>query len=206
MRPIISVRIRPQRGSSEIEAKRNGVPMLERFFACKTSRRPSHKSLSLHRRTPRLATSAFARRMERLEERLALSADTFLTINTTYGAFHVELYNTVTPANRVELPVLRQHACVQRFDLSTVDPGLRDPRRRLHVVEHDVFQHVAIHDDCEPGDDRQRSGNPEFHRHVVDGPSPRGRTARPANGSLTWPTIHRSTAPVPADPTPCSAK
>ncbi len=35
--------------------------------------------------------------MERLEQRVTLAADTFVTINTTYGAFQVELFNTATP-------------------------------------------------------------------------------------------------------------
>lgn len=35
--------------------------------------------------------------MERLEQRIALAADTFVTINTTYGSFQVELFNTATP-------------------------------------------------------------------------------------------------------------
>ncbi|HEV7224766.1 MAG TPA: peptidylprolyl isomerase, partial [Pirellulales bacterium] len=71
--------------------------MFERFFAFKTSRRPSRDLHAPRRRATRLAAPACERRMERLEDRLALSADTFLTINTTYGAFQVELYDSVTP-------------------------------------------------------------------------------------------------------------
>lgn len=37
------------------------------------------------------------RGIERLEERLALTADSFVTVNTTYGSFQVELFNSATP-------------------------------------------------------------------------------------------------------------
>jgi len=71
--------------------------MFERFFAFNASRRPSRDSRGARRRAMRLAAPALERRLERLEDRLALSADAFLTINTTYGAFQVELYDSVTP-------------------------------------------------------------------------------------------------------------
>ena len=38
-----------------------------------------------------------ARQFECLERRLALSADTFLTVNTTYGPFQIELFDSVAP-------------------------------------------------------------------------------------------------------------
>ena len=69
--------------------------MLRRLFsAAKRAKRPS-KPARRDAARPRLGD--YAPPLERLEPRLTLAADTFLTINTTYGAFQVELFNSVTP-------------------------------------------------------------------------------------------------------------
>ena len=70
--------------------------MLRHFFSG-SFKRGNRKSKPARRNEPRSKFRASEPSLERLEERLTLSADTFLTINTTYGAFQVELFNSVTP-------------------------------------------------------------------------------------------------------------
>lgn len=76
--------------------------MLGRLFAGMTgdARKKSVKSsrAALRRSTTRPSPQRFEwQRIERLEQRIALTADTFVTINTTFGSFQVELFDTAAP-------------------------------------------------------------------------------------------------------------
>lgn len=70
--------------------------MLGRFFFG-SSNPAKRKSKPARRNELRSQFDESVRSLERLESRLTLAADTFLTINTTYGSFQVELFNSVTP-------------------------------------------------------------------------------------------------------------
>ena len=70
--------------------------MLGRFFFG-WSNPAKRKSKPARRNELRSQFDESVRSLERLESRLTLAADTFLTINTTYGSFQVELFNSVTP-------------------------------------------------------------------------------------------------------------
>lgn len=70
--------------------------MLRRFFSGR-AKRTNRPTKPWRRNELRSSIDAESRSLERLEQRLTLASDTFLTINTNYGSFQVELFNTLTP-------------------------------------------------------------------------------------------------------------